>query len=97
MKQLLITFEGRASQKDFTFEQVKREENVAIYKKTDKKIPSIIYYEAIHIRKHGDYTIGGVTIPAGERYPSDREFGLYAWNCCSLERAEFRFNEFLNK
>lgn len=91
-------FEGRASQKEFRFELVKRIKDVAIYKKEFKENSSIVYFETIKVRKHNGYSLGdGPWIPPAERYPSDREFGTYGYCLMSLERAKFRMNEFLNK
>jgi hypothetical protein len=96
-KTVLIEFKGRASQKEFNFKQIRREGDVALFEKRDILQPEIVYYEAIHIRKFNAYSMGGVDFPAGERYPSDREFGIYGWCCGSLELAEIRFEEFLIK
>ena len=95
MKIVEVEFKGRGSQKSFDFKQLKREGCFAIYQKKDRELGSVTF-ETVHIRKHNGYTLGGVTIPPGERYPSDREFGLYGFACMTLERAEFRLNEFLN-
>lgn len=96
-KYVLPEFKGRASQKEYDFKQLKREGDYAIFSKSDRQLPHIVYYEAIHIRKHNGYTMAGVVFPPGERYPSDREFGMYGYCCSTLEQAELRYTELLTK
>lgn len=81
MKQLDTKFR----QKGFTLEQVKREGNMAIYKRW--KEGQQPHYELIYITSHNGYEIGGNVIPPSEVYPNDNMWGMYGWTYKELETA----------
>lgn len=88
---LPLEFKGRASQKEFQFTQLKREGNIAIYKKDDEVVP---YYETIKVKRHdGRVMPGGVKIGPSEYYPSDNTFGIDGWCFRELSQAEKKFEE----
>lgn len=78
--------------KGFEHKQIEREGDLAIYKRnrvgSDK-----FHYEVIVIKDHPAYTISGVTIEAGETYPSATHFGVYGWSCPTLADAQIKFNK----
>lgn len=85
------TFKGRASQKEFQFKQLLRENNIALY---EKKSKDITYYETIIIQKHDGRTMpGGVFVEPSEFYPSDNMFGQYGWCYNDKEMAENKYKE----
>lgn len=98
MKLLPVEFKGKGSQNCFTFKQVKRTDDYAMYEKTDID-SGITSYEVFKIKKSktSTQTIGGniIEFQAKERYPSDESFGYYAWNPSSLERAEAIYESLL--
>lgn len=94
MKTLTTSFLGRGSQKGFEFLQVKREKSIAIFSKSDKQVT---YFEVVDIKKHNGYKLGGINFPPAETYPGDNAFGVSAWCCSDITRAELKFNELLNK
>lgn len=75
----MITLPLERIRKGFTYRQVKRVANCAIYSQHDhpRSVPGA--YEVIIIRSHDDYVIAGVTIPAAETYPGTGAFGSLAW------------------
>lgn len=89
-------FLGRGSQKGFTFSLVKRENNIAVYKKTHQDVPSPIY-ETVIIKPHEAYKMGPMLIPAGENYPGDNLFGIRGFTYHDLSFAEKKFDELCKK
>ena len=88
MKELALEFTGIGEVRHFVFKQVKRNDVAYIYEvtqpDTDRK-----HYE-VFLRMENT-RFGTVT------YPSAKAFGLYAWNCLSLEAAEKKFMQITEK
>ena len=94
-KPLPKKFDGRASQKEFSFKLIKREGDIAIYEKHDKEI-NHSYWETIIVQRHdGRMMPGNAVIPPAEFYPSDNMWGTYGWCCASLEAAEVHYQRLL--
>jgi hypothetical protein len=72
--------------------QLKREGNIAIYKRTKESTGKVEGYEVIRIRLR---TGRGFSAGKGtyEVYPSAKEFGPYARHVMTLERAEQIFRD----
>ena len=69
----------------FTYRQIRREGMVAIYTQHLKgRTGTPLAYEVIVIKTHGEYTLGGVTIPPGESYPGNEAFGRLGWSYSTL-------------
>jgi|SRR3990172_11740 len=73
---------------------IKRENNVAIYKR------GISIFEVFKVReqKYSEQVIGGVNVIFEEKelYPSSEQFGNDAYCCSNLEQAEKRFEQLLD-
>ena len=84
--------------KGFKLQQVKRDGDVAIYKKQlDDPESENHHYEVIAIKRHNGYEIAGVKMPPAEMYPSDSQWGDWAYTCNTIEDATKRFNELQEK
>ena len=84
--------------KGFKLQQIKRDGDVAIYKKQlDDPEAYSSHYEVITIKKHNGYEIAGVKMPPAEMYPSDSQWGDWAFTCTSIEDANKRFNYLQDK
>ena len=59
----------------YTFTLFRREGSVAVYEQT--KNGKLYAFEVVKIRPGRPYTIRGVSYPAAELLPSDREWGAY--------------------
>jgi len=70
----------------FTFEQVWREGDFAIYKQTKQGVNKQ-WYEAIKITRHNGYKIGGNVIEPSEIYPSNEKWGILGFTCVDLVSA----------
>lgn len=94
MELLQTTFLGRGDQKGWVFDCLKRENDTAIYKKTDTETENI-YFEVIKIRiqKERNSVINGIEIhfEAKEFYPRSDDFGVFGWTYPTLELAESKF------
>lgn len=90
--------EDSFSKKGFNFSLLKREDDVAIYKKTleDSEIDAHTY-EVIAIKRHNGYEIAGVKMPPAEMYPSDGQWGDWGHTCTSREDADKRFIQLKDK
>ena len=77
---------------------VGRDGDVAIYKKKLDEPDSEAYnYEVIAIKRHNGYEIAGVKMPPAEMYPSDSQWGDWAFTCIDREDADKRFVQLKEK
>jgi len=89
----LKILEESFTSKGFKFQQIKRDGDVAIYKKQlDNPEADNHHYEVIAIKKHNGYEIAGVKVPPSEMYPSDSQWGDWGFTCNNLEDANKRFD-----
>lgn len=59
--------------------------------------PEIEYYEVFELRiQPAKMLPSGKSYPAKERFPSNEDFGGWAWSCRTLERTMERFKELEN-
>jgi hypothetical protein len=89
--------EKKFTNKNFSYKQITREDNVAIYEQhlidpeaTNKR------YEVIVIKSHDGYEINGNKIAPSEMYPSANHWGTLGWTCLTLEDAQKRFKKVKN-
>ena len=78
------------TKKGFTYKQIKRVGDKAIYEQS-KKGQEHVSFETIKITRHNGYELGGQKIPPGESYPSTSQWGLMAWTFTTLSDAERKF------
>jgi hypothetical protein len=83
------------NKKGFTYTQLKREGNRAIFQQT-RAGSSLNNYEVVKIGRHNGYIMGGVTIEPAETYPGSSLWGITAWTCTSIDQALQRY-EMLDK
>lgn len=84
------------TQLGYLLEQIKREGDIAIYKRT-KEGQNFPEFEVIKIKNHADYKIADQTIFASETYPGARAFGVLGWSFISLQDAEKKFKKLIKK
>jgi hypothetical protein len=97
MKKLQKQFNGRGSTNGFTFTQIKEGSKSYIY----EVFTGHSYHWEVFQKKNFPETVRvidgkEVIYKGGERYPSDDEFGKWAYCCNSLKRALERMEEFEN-
>ncbi len=76
----------------FSHQLIKREKDVAIYRKfkvVDKYL--IESYEVIIVRNREEYTIAGKTIPAAEIYPNNEAWGTFGFTYSDYQEAYRKF------
>jgi hypothetical protein len=94
----LKILEESFTSRGFKLQQVKRDGDVAIYKKQlDDPESENHHYEVIAIKRHNGYEIAGVKMPPAEMYPSDSQWGDWAFTCTNIEDANKRFGELQEK
>jgi len=83
MKQLQQQFQGRGEVKGYTFTQIRVTDLGYIYQ---KELDDQISYEVFKRKENKlfDYIY----------YPTSNSFGVWAWDCKTLERAEEILNRF---
>lgn len=81
--------------KGFTYTQLKREGNRAIFQQT-RAGSSLNNYEVVKIGKHNGYVMGGMTIEPAETYPGSSLWGITAWTCTSIDAAMKRYNDLVS-
>ena len=90
--------EDNFNSKGFGFSLLKREGDVAIYKKTlEDSAVDAHTYEVVAIKRHNGYEIAGVKMPPAEMYPSDRQWGDWGHTCTNREDADKRFIQLKDK
>ena len=90
--------EDNFSSKGFNLSLVKREGDVAIYKKTLENSETDAHdFEVIAIKRHNGYEIAGIKMPPAEMYPSNTQWGDWAYTCTSREDADKRFIQLKDK
>jgi hypothetical protein len=99
MIELDIQFNGKGSQKGWTFKQLQRSGRIAIY---EKRSESTVTYEVINIRvkkaasvKYPNGTI--VEYQAREAYPNDEQFGVFGWAYSHLADADKKYWDLIFK
>lgn len=79
--------------KGFRHTLLKREGNVAIYKRSSVENLKRFHFEVVIISSHNGITIEGNYIEPGELYPSGSQWGNSGWTCSTIEQAEARFKK----
>ena len=82
MKELELNFIGRGQVKGFIFTQIKQNNKAFIYKVEDS---GRIYYEVFKKKINTQYNCIS--------YPSNKGFGVWAWTCMTLEKANDKYDE----
>jgi hypothetical protein len=89
--------EKKFTNKGFSFKQIIREGDIAIYEQklldAEKPTPR---YEVIIIKSHNGYEINGTKFPPSEMYPSSTQWGKNGWTCLDMESAQKRFKKVKN-
>ena len=90
--------EDNFNSKGFNLSLVKREGDVAIYKKILENSETEAHnFEVIAIKRHNGYEIAGIKMPPAEMYPSNTQWGDWAYTCANLEDADKRFIQLKDK
>lgn len=81
----------------FTYKQVAREGNAAIYEQTWNgcRNPSVAY-EVIRIRRREGFEINGRFVEPAEVYPNSEAWGLDGWTVQNKETAFRKLREIIN-
>ncbi len=83
----MIPLSAHFSKNGFTFEQIRRSGNCAVYWK--HKPSGARTFEVIRIQSHNGHTFpNGTVAPPSEFYPSSEELGTYGFTCATIEMAE---------
>ena len=93
MKQLPIQF----TKQGFNHEQVRREGDVAIYRRAPASGAYQHHFEVVRIESHNGYTIAGVHCPPSETYPTPEQWGSRGWTYNDAESANAKFSELVAK
>ena len=80
----------------YNYELLKREGTVCLFEQF-KSIGSTRYYEVLIVRLLKERYINKKKIPAREALPSNNMFGVYGWGYDTLEMAQQKFNELVEK
>lgn len=76
----------------FTYEQVERTEEKAIYSQRITETGTLVGHEVFYINKYPEREIMGNVIAAHEGLPGDNQFGVTAWSVGrDLDRAMRRY------
>ena len=83
--------ETRFKKDGFTFEQLKRLDNVAVFAKS--KGGKSKSYEVVKIQSHNGFEISGVKIEPAETMPSSEQWGTNGFTFTTLQDALYKFNQ----
>jgi hypothetical protein len=86
----------------FAIDLVKREGDLAIFKRQRIRkawcnYPTHPHWEVVIIKRHNGYSLGNQYIEPAETYPCNTLFGILGWNLMTLEAAEEKFQEILER
>ena len=81
--------ENKIRKNRFDYNLVKRTTSSAIYSQHHEG--DIISYEVFKVKKVKSVEMFGNLVEAHEKFPSDNDFGITAWSCRTLEKANERF------
>ena len=81
------TIDKAFTSKNFSFKQIYREEEFAIYERFHDNTPEKKHYEVVKIQSHNGYAIGGQMYPASEYYPSSNAWGVDGFTCITKKDA----------
>lgn len=70
---------------------IDRKGNAVLVAKDLRGHPGRTSYEVALVRFGESFTVGGRTMPAGERYPASEQWGTRGWTYPDLESAQARF------
>jgi len=85
------------NKKGFTYTQIKRVNDIAIYKQKSLDVElNGEWYEVIKIKSHNGMTLGGNYIPPSEMYPSSTQWGVLGFTYNNISAAEDRFKQILS-
>jgi hypothetical protein len=78
----------------YIYTQLKRGERAAIYEQIfeDLEESFCIGYEVFKIRIGKSKVVFGVELPEKEKFPSDEDFGKWAWTYRDLNKAMEKYN-----
>lgn len=88
----MITIQPSFIKRGFHHQQIERRGEWAVFRRWKNANPPC-HYEVVRIREHGEYQMAGVTIPAGESYPSSEKWGADGFTFTTLEKAMAKFEE----
>jgi len=82
----------------YIYSQLKRGERAAIYEQIFEDLgeSSCIGYEVFKIRIGKSKVVFGVELPEKEKFPSDEDFGKWAWTYRDLNKAMEKYNRIEN-
>jgi hypothetical protein len=80
------------NKKGFTYTEIVREKNKAIYKQS-KTGQTNVSYEVVKIGSHNGYELNGSKIAAAETYPSTSLWGVQGWTFQNLDEAKKKFKK----
>jgi hypothetical protein len=81
------------------FEQVIRENNIAIFKRTKigNKVPNSGSFEVVRINRRNACEIMGNAVEAKEVYPGAKRWGIYGLSAPDLQTAQSQYKRFQEK
>lgn len=95
----IYTGEGQIGNEAIRLTQIKRTDDVAMYKRENAKHGYFQGYEVFIVKTSpaGIHPQSGKWVEAMESYPGAKRFGNTAWHCQSREDAEQMYNEAIQK
>ena len=85
MRNLATQFDGIGEVNGYRFNQVEASENGYIYSVTCKETGKV-HYEVFKKKANRRFNVVS--------YPTSKSFGLWAWTCMDLEKAQARLKNF---
>lgn len=85
------TIPTQFKKKGFTYTQLKRDGNKAIFQQT-RAGTALNNYEVVKLGRHNGYVMGGSFIEPAETYPGSSLWGIAGWTCTSMDDAMRRYD-----
>jgi hypothetical protein len=82
----------------YIYTQLKRGEKAAIYEQIFEDLgdSTVVGYEVFKIRIGKSKVVFGVELPEKEKFPSDEDFGKWAWSYREINKAMEKYDQIEN-
>jgi hypothetical protein len=88
MEEAMQPIDTSFADRRYTYTQLERQGDIAIYEQRHKENPTVVRYEVVRIRvRPAGVLPDGRPVPERESYPSSSEWGRYGFTCMDVPEA----------
>ena len=91
------TLKQKISRSGSFYDLINRIGDIAMYSMSYTPLGETIGFDVFVVRKDKERVLNGKILSGGERFAKNNEYGVSAFSFSTLERAEKKFGEMVNK